>query len=246
VPGTVTRRGIHADFGQLGDVSFRFLPSGQVLQSATEGGGCSLHAKARLGTFVGTFRFRGEGGYTAVTLHRIRGGFGAPTAPINRREVGLGCPHDDRTYIVPFGQLQQRTAEVFTIQTVGKGVGIGAIAVGQNEATVFKVWSASLPHSHEEGAKSDLCILLATIEETQGRVAIARTVIQFNSGGQCQFNESNGTFSVAPQPPFTGTAVFQRSATGSTSWLGSLSVPTLGHGPVALAGPSFTAKLWKR
>ena len=168
--------------GKLGDVSYRFLPSGQVLQSTTEGGGYPLHAKARLGTFVGTFRFRGEGGYTAVTLHRIRGGVGAPTAPINRREGGLGCPHADRTYIVPFSQLQRRTAEAFTKETTGKGVGIGATAIGQNEATVFTVSEYFLAPPPEEGAKPDLCLFLATFEEMQGRVAIARTVIQFDPG----------------------------------------------------------------
>jgi hypothetical protein len=254
VPGNVTSTKIQASFGELGHVSLRFLPSGRVLHSLSEGGGCSLHAKARLGVFVGSFRFHGEGGYTTVNAHRIRGGVGSPTAPINSREQGkLGCQNAAETHIVPLDQIQQRISggrPLSEASPKGPGEtpwsGVVSAAVAQDEATLFLAASFSVRHPEEEGAKPEVCIFAATNEETRGDIAIARSVFQGGPVAQCAFAESGATFNVSPEPPFSGTASYHRSADGSATWLGSLSVPMPGCGPVALAGPTFATELVQR
>jgi hypothetical protein len=244
--GTVTSNTIHASFGPLGRVSLRFLPSGRVLHSMAEGGGCSLRAKAHIGTFVGTFRFRGEGGYTALTIHRIRGGIGSPAAPINENEQGkLGCPDANRTYVMPPDEVERHFSEGLGGETT-PGRGVVAVAVAQDEATAFITWGFSLRHPEEEGAIPDFCIFMALKEETRGLVSISREVFQGGPVSQCQLDESIGTLSVTPEAPFTGTAAFQRGSDGSTSWLGSLAVPMLGRGIVPLAGPEFESELVKK
>jgi hypothetical protein len=244
--GTVTSNGIHASFGPLGSVSLRFLPSGRVLRSMTQGGGCSLRARARIGTFVGTFRFRGEGGYTALTTHRIRGGVGAPTAPISEREQEkLGCPDANRTYVTPPSEVKRRFAEGPREETT-PGRGVVAVAATQDEATVFVAWGFSIRHPEEEGAAPDSCFFVAVKEETRGKISIAREVFQGGPVSQCPLDESTGSLTAAPDAPFAGTAALHRNPDGSTSWLGSLAVPMLGGGIVQLAGPEFESELVKR
>jgi hypothetical protein len=57
--GKVTPTSIDASFGQLGDVSLRFRPSGGVIR-VKAGRGCVVGVQAELGTFTGTARFRDE------------------------------------------------------------------------------------------------------------------------------------------------------------------------------------------
>ncbi len=244
--GTVTANTIHASFGSLGSVSLRFVPSGRVLRSMSQGGGCSLRAKARIGTFVGTFRFRGEGGYTDLTTHRVRGGIGAPNAPIDEKERGkLGCPHADRTYVMAPSEVRRRFAEGSNEEDT-PGRGVVAVAATQSEATAFVAWGFSFRHPEEEGARPDACIFAALREETQGKVSISREVFQADPVSQCPVDESTGSLSVAPEAPFTGTAAFDPNSGGSTSWLGSLEVPMLGGGDVPLAGPEFESMFVKK
>lgn len=246
VSGTATSHGIHASFGQLGQISLRFHPSGIVLHSHTEGGGCSLRAKAHLGTFLGSFRFRGEGGYTAVDAHQIEGGIGAPTAPINQREQEkLGCQNAAETQIMPPEQIT-RSLSVQTIGETTLGGGAFAVAATPEEATLFAAWRFSVRHPDEEGAPPDSCIFLALREEARGKIQIARTVFAGGRASQCPYDESSGTFVAAPESPFTGSATLQRNADGSRSWLGSLAVPMLGLGLVPLVGPDFAGELLKR
>jgi hypothetical protein len=248
VPGTVTRHGIHASFGQLGVISLRFRPSGRVLHSQTEGGGCSLRAKAHLGAFVGAFRFQGEGGYTTVDTHRVQGGFGAPTAPINEREqMKLGCLNAAETHIMAPEQIAQRLSTATT--TPGEstpGLGVFAAASALDEATLFGAWRFSLRHPEEEGATPEACIFFALREETRGEMDIARTALSGGPLSQCPYDETSGTFIATPDRPFSGSATFQRNADGSTSWLGPLAVPMLGLGVVPLTGPGFTGKLLEK
>jgi hypothetical protein len=254
VPGTVTPYKIDASFGRLGRVSLRFNPSGRVLHSLNEGGGCSLHAKSRLGTFRGVFRFRGEHGYTAVDIHRVRGAVGSPIAPVNEREQEkIGCQNVSHTYIVPLKRIQhasldqiQRLLSEGPEENSTPGLGIFGASVTASEATLFFTWSFSLHHPEEEGAQSDSCFFMALNEETNGRIAIAHMVSQGGPVSQCPYDESSGAFSVSPDKPFYGTASFQRNPDGSTSWLGSLSVPMHGRDVVHLAGPGFKSELVKR
>ena len=61
-PRVATPRRIVASFGALGKIDVRYTPRRKVA-------GCDQNT----GTFRGAIRFRGEGGYTAVRSHEVRG-----------------------------------------------------------------------------------------------------------------------------------------------------------------------------
>jgi hypothetical protein len=247
VAGTVTSTAIRASFGQLGEVSLRFHPSGRVLHSDSEGGGCSLHDRAHLGTFVGTFRFRGEGGYTSLTAHREPGGVGSPHAPINEKEqLKLGCPEPDHTYFVPPEEIERSFSEPAPKSEVSPAVEVVGVKASPDEATAFVAGEFALFSSPKRRATPTSCLFIALREEIVGPVSISRQVFQGGPLSQCPYEESSGSFSVAPDMPFTGTAVFQQQADSSVSWLGSLAVPFLGLGVVPLAGPEFKSELLKK
>jgi hypothetical protein len=69
VPAEVTATTIKADLGGLGAIDLEFVPSAEtrVVPSPCEGG----RIESPGGAYVGSFRFRGEGGYTAVEAERV-------------------------------------------------------------------------------------------------------------------------------------------------------------------------------
>jgi hypothetical protein len=76
-----TRR-IRASFGALGSVSMHFEPSGRVVQAQPERGCTGVGgATTHLGVFIGSLRFRGEGGYVSASIHRAKGGLSSPPKP---------------------------------------------------------------------------------------------------------------------------------------------------------------------
>ena len=62
--------------------------------------------------------------------------------------------------------------------------------------------------------------------------------------GQFTFDHAAGSASVAPPDPFLGSA--ELNATSNEPWSGDLTVPFLGAGRMALAGPGFRASLTQR
>jgi hypothetical protein len=242
VPGTVTPTEIHASFGQLGDISLRFHPSGQVLHNHLYGDEECPHGAARLGEFTGDFSFRGEGNYTTVSARHMQGGVGAPTAPIDHHEeLSLGCPDPNRnSYIVPPGQVPSSVHE-----NPSGSQELSAIAAAPDEWIAFGAVSFSLRDPEAPGAKPDSCLFVALAEEVREPVQIARVVFGGGPASECPLAESPDSVTVTPPSPFSGTATLQRNPDGSASWAGSLSVPMLGLGPVALAGPAFKVELSK-
>jgi hypothetical protein len=236
VQGTVTPTEIHASFGQLGDISLRFHPSGHVLHNHVYGDEECPRGAARLGDFTGVFSFRGESNYTTVSARRIPGGVGAPTAPIDHHEeVSLGCPNPNRhSYIVPPGQVPRSVHE----NPPGSQELI-AVAGTADESIAFGAVGFSLRDHEAPGAKPDSCLFVALAEELRDPVQIARVVFGGGPGSECPLAGAPSSATVTPPSPFSGTATLQRNPDGSSSWAGSLSVPMLGRGPVALAGPAF-------
>ena len=66
--------GIHASFGKLGRVSLRFRPSGPPKLGLEPPGNCRGRTSTKQnGRFVGSFRFRGERGFTSVRATSAEG-----------------------------------------------------------------------------------------------------------------------------------------------------------------------------
>lgn len=82
----------------------------------------------------------------------------------------------------------------------------------------------------------------ASLRERVGEMKILRTAS--TRGRERAFSSSGSArASVHPPPPFSGNAKFEKTAAGSVSWTGSLSVSFPGAPETALAGEAFTAKL---
>lgn len=242
VSGTVTPTEIHASFARFGDISLRFHPSGRVLHNHVYDDAECPHGAARLGDFTGDFSFRGEGDYTTVSAHRIPGGVGAPTAPIDHQEeLSLGCPDPNRhSNIVPPDQVPGSVHE-----SQPGSQELSAVAAAPDDTIAFAAVSFSLLHPEAPGAQPDSCLFVALAEEVRELVQIARVVFAGGPASECPLAGFPDPVTVAPPSPFSGTATLQQNSDGTNGWAGSLSVPMLGLGPVALAGPAFGVELSK-
>lgn len=71
-PGSISDSGIHANFGKYGRIDMRWVPNGKVreVRLRCHERGTITHFYD-LGSYVGTLRFRGGGGFTSVTAHRV-------------------------------------------------------------------------------------------------------------------------------------------------------------------------------
>lgn len=113
-----TRR-IRASFGALGGVSMHFEPSGQVVHARPERGCSGIdRASTHLGVFIGSLRFRGEGGYVSVNIHRAKGELSSPPQ--------RHCAGSDGTS----GEGEVRPRAKRTLLGAGYRRGLGAVYFG--------------------------------------------------------------------------------------------------------------------
>jgi len=168
----------------------------------------------RRGFFTGSVRIHGERDYTRVKSHRVRG-------KIIRegREVCRNRPTAHAS----------STAEETLYANMERGHGVLSFSADK--------WPP------ERGGFNAL-FFNATLIRLRGTMVISNS----NSG----FTEDTGTFAVAKPPrsaiveppaPISGSATFTQEGPETFSWLGDLEVELPGIGPVALAGPSFSANL---
>ena len=86
-------------------------------------------------------------------------------------------------------------------------------------------------------------VFSARLWRQRGRMLVVNSVSAFSKNSESIALEKPPlSGSVAPPPPFTGTADFQREPGGSFSWLGDLAADLPGVGPMSLAGPHFEAE----
>jgi hypothetical protein len=224
---TVTPTSMKASFGRLGRISLRFRPSGRTRQVKVTK---HCHADrppvvtARLGTFVGTIRFRGERGYTKVSAHRATGGIGDPLA-ITRHACEPPRSKAERMQELASVALRASDPTAAIGFTVGRAFGqlsrLGSTASSPRGGYRFLVFAA----------------------EKAEQMFILRAVGAVGSAGDFLFDDALSSATVSPPPPFVGTGIFQRNADGSTDWTGTLSVPMAGLGTVRLTEPRFSAEL---
>ncbi|MGN6217681.1 MAG: hypothetical protein ACTHN7_12140 [Solirubrobacterales bacterium] len=79
--GEFTGSDLKADFGELGRVSMRFVPSSAPPSTECEG---ERQVRSRHGTFVGSLRFPGEDDYLGADVKRVKGAMVTPVS-------GAGC-----------------------------------------------------------------------------------------------------------------------------------------------------------
>jgi hypothetical protein len=216
--GKITANAIHAGFGALGRVAMRFRPAGGVTHGKRHRH-CLGPDRYTIqpGVFVGSFHFRGEGGYTTADVHRVKGKVVTP-----RR---LRCLD---TFLEEFGasggQKPAKRNPKMTRFTAFMRSGLTAILFGASE----------------RGGNTGY---LAEIEQTVGSVGVLRGVFVKASPATFAFGSALGSASLTPPPPFSGSGSFQRTPTGAKSWTGSLAVSFPGAPNVPLTDPRFKTQL---
>ncbi len=215
---------IHASFGALGEISVGFEPSGklEVVRLPKAPKGCHSPRKIvrHLGTFTGTIRFEGEGGYTSVDATSAEGSVGPPTWSVCFFQAN---PHagGDRP---PKRHRPARAAYLGATDSKNT-VGFSAFAARAKPEVNFSAQSTT-----KSGAVSILRFLLARAPKSS-----------------FIFGNSLSSATVSPPLPFTGSAEFHRGASPlSGSWTGSLAVSFPGAEDVPLTGSGFTALLQRQ
>lgn len=204
--GVATPDRLQATFGQFGKVDMRFRESSG--HSVCHG---LLKLTRHKGVFVGSLRFRGEGGYVSVRRHRASGGILEPTGRCPRR---LHHHHF------------------------------------HGGAILFSSPSALLAHSREGVDTTSVLALeftgsagvLATHEESRGKLAIVRAALVFMHPA-FHVNEAATAAKLAPPAPFHGTGHYRAAPDGTSTWTGDLSANFPGAPRFPLTGPQFKVLL---
>jgi hypothetical protein len=223
-PGHVTPNTIKARFGRLGRVSVRFKPSGRQRNVKVRKRCFRDHppvVSSRLGSFVGTIRFRGERAYTRVSAHHARGGIGDPLANTSKKQ---GCDFHES------GAERKRELESVSLEASPPEAGVSFFA-----GHLFG--SQPLAPSGESAAPGeDQHLFLADEAEKADRMRILRFAAALGGSETFVFDGSLTSATVRPPFPFTGSGSFLRNPDGSISWTGTLAVSLAGLGSVQLTG----------
>jgi hypothetical protein len=227
VEGQVSTRRIDAEFGTLGSIAVEFHPTG-VAQGMAPPSGCDGYfVQGRTGTFTGTVRFRGEGGYMELDAARARGEAGASTRwNCENRQRLLGGASVGRPPATA-EEEQEAQAREYANLTATSGDGRFFRAVGGPAA--------------DRG--DGLPFFAGASFERQASMKVVRQTVLEGGPGDFRFDDRLRAATVSPPEPFHGSAVFRRGEAGSTRWTGSLSVSLPGAENVALVDSSFRARL---
>ena len=201
---------LQATFGQFGRVKMRFRESRHrtwIGQQRTCRG-ANRFVKRR-GVFRGNLRFKGEGGYVSVRVHRARGAV-VTEAPKCRRHRRGGA------FDIPFGASFSTPLSALL-----------AIARDGVDATAFFA---------VEDRRSTL--FFATNEEARGKLAVVRMAV-LRKRTRIRTNEALTAASLSPTAPFHGTGRYRAAPDGTSAWSGNLSVNFPGKPRFPLTGPDF-------
>ncbi|MGH2974360.1 MAG: hypothetical protein ACRDLL_05760 [Solirubrobacterales bacterium] len=217
--GKVTPTSLEADFGSFGHASLRFKPSSRVIQTKPQQHCIGPdHYTIRSGVYVGSVRFRGEGGYASASVKRIKGKEITPAQ--------LRC----------FGSIASILRELgYAPNPVKKRPKVTKLVAGWREA----VSATTL----EVSRKRDATRFFAATQHTEGQLAIYRTAYAKAPSAAFTANGPLSSASLTPPAPFSGSGSFQRGPQGSKLWTGSLSVSFPGASHIPLTGPQFKTQL---
>jgi hypothetical protein len=202
---------LQATFGKFGKVSMRFRPARHHLITRT----CFFgrYLVKRHGLFLGSLRFRGEGGYVSVRLHRAKG----TILRIGKRcRVRRPPDFDPSDFEFLFAKPE---AAMLAISRDGVD-STALLAIAAKKKSAF----------------------LALHEESRGKLAIIRFA-SVHKQGKLAVNEALTSGSLVPPAPFHGTGHYRAFPDGTHTWSGNLSVTFPGAPRFPLTGASFETLL---
>lgn len=211
---------IDADFPGVGRISVEFHPVGPPHK---EGGffppcrgGKTIKQQ---GYFQGTIRIRGERGYTSAHTDRASGQVVTAAKEVCKRSV--------------FNPSKPETPEEATRLFASSGPRHGrSVAFSASTVTLLQTDVVTSFSGYASERRKGMVIFRETlVRGTAADLSLSDT------------GDYPASATITPDAPFHGSAVFQRTSGGENSWTGTLGVDLPGLGRVALAGPSFNAKL---
>jgi len=235
---------LRATFGDRGRVSMRFRPSGRA-RYAPSRRPCRRADRrvTRFGTFVGSFRFTGENGYTKVRVQRVSGRVVSPAAPRCRRPVGRrrrGTAAIWKALAAPpvavRKSLDRHAAAEASALLGGPSRDVTFLGASWRQGLTAQSFGAI-----EIGPLGTL--YLAASLHTEGRLGVFRIALAAGSAASLSVNDPLSLARVKPPAPFSGSATFEHFDDGTRSWTGTLAISFPGAPSMPLTGPPFKAKL---
>jgi hypothetical protein len=171
------------------------------------------------GVYRGVLEFAGERHYTELDARRARG----------------------RGFLVPPRRCEE--ASTSAVPFNGGGLRTHLLAISKRPRGVISLSARRLPGEGRLSVEGEL-------EESRERMLITRRAFA-RVGGRDAFVASapgaHPAFALlTPPKPFAGSAVFEETGVGRSSWSGDLSAWLPGVGRVALAGPRFSSSFCRR
>lgn len=222
--GTVSEDEIEGRFGNLGRISVRLDPDSRT-EVEENGPGCNGRSSVtRRGRFTGLIRFRGENGYTDVHAESASGFAHRSYRTVCKRSAGS------------WGQARRQPPTV----------SLSAVSSRYPRAPWFSVFKEKPPkRSRFTSSLSEANYTVRSIER-RPNLGIYRSVSATSSPetfAVTPLGTGPVSATVAPPPPFSGTATYEKSRDGSGTWSGDLAVELPGRGKLPLTDPTYHAKL---
>ena len=230
--GTVSRKGIKADFGRFGQMNLHFRgKSGPRPANLVPSYLPFLDDKCKgrrpvreAGLFRGNIRFAGENGYSRVVAHRLRGSV-SRTSTVDCR-LGSGragaSSAEDRPEIVFFS-------------AIAKGGGVTRVLL-----------TLDIGFAGKGGKVEGLSLDIGGRMEKVGRTMITKFGLIFGDPAFVALSPKKArpvTAKMRLPAPFSGTGLYEDDGRQPPSWTGSLGIRLPGVGLVPLTGPEFDAFL---
>ncbi|HEX7279514.1 MAG TPA: hypothetical protein VF255_07815 [Solirubrobacterales bacterium] len=207
------RYGADARLGGLGRVRFRFVPSGRERRVAPPPWCEGPHGRLIEGVVQGRIRFTGEDGYTRLAVRRAEA------------EIEAWPKMRCRYLEGEEGGSKEWSATFHASDGAGPSI---RFAMGRYARHLRS-------RSKQVAFQADAAFFRHPVRIFHS-VTVAADASTFSLLGPKTAPEN---FKVAPPPPFSGTATFQRTPESIFSWEGDLSIQFPGTAPIALAGPGF-------
>lgn len=227
--GTATESRLRASFGEFGRVSMRFHPASNRSWEKPDRNCRGLgQFMVRRGVWEGTLRFRGEGGYLSLDLHRVKGTV-ETTAPQCRSASG-GSP------IGPDSTAARRSRKLIRPSQES--------SLGREVPVLQARWRDGVRAAEfVGGAGREGSNFLASTEEARGRVAIFRSARAEGKPKAVRADNALTRADLKPPPPFHGTGRYRAAADGSRTWSGDLFASFPGAPHYKLTGDPFDPSL---
>lgn len=216
--GVSGQNGIHADFHQFGRVDLTFHPTAEAVRGLPpDCFGGTTGAATIPGYFTGTIDFEGQGSYTAVHSHRVRGEVVLPPTEQCPLVAGGANPlYEDPAAALPPSNIRM-TLSAFVKAGTG---GLNFFARREGKTGYF-----------------------AERYGTLGRIGLYSLAYAVAPKSSFASNPQVSFGTVHPPAPFSGSATLSRGPGGKRSWTGTLAVTFPGEAPVSLVGPQFHTTL---